>query len=130
MSKKERIICVNCPRGCKIDLTVEAEQILEITGNRCPKGEKYARSEFKCPTRILPTTVLVKGGKLPLVPVKTAQPIPKDKLEEAMKVLAEVEIEAPVELGEVVVEDILKTGVNVVTTRDLAVKEDRKDQRN
>lgn len=120
MSREETIICINCPVGCKVDLKVEGEQILEMNGNKCEKGREYVINEFKCPTRILPTTVRVEGGKLPLVPVKTAEPIPRDKLENAMRVLAKVKLKAPIELGEVVIENILGTGVNVVTTRDLS----------
>ncbi|SJZ86970.1 DUF1667 domain-containing protein [Selenihalanaerobacter shriftii] len=119
---KEVITCINCPLGCKVDLTVEEGEIVEIEGNKCPRGKDYVINEFKCPTRILPTTVRVKGGKLPLVPVKTAKPIPKDRLEDAMKVLAMVDLKAPVQLGDVVVENLLDTGVKVVTTRNLSVK--------
>ncbi|KXS45992.1 MULTISPECIES: DUF1667 domain-containing protein [unclassified Candidatus Frackibacter] len=123
MSKEERLTCINCPLGCKVDLIIEEGEIVEMSGNKCPRGKEYIINEFKYPTRILPTTVRVKGGKLPLVPVKTAQPIPKERLEDAMKILAQVEVEAPVKLGDIVVEDILNTGVNVVTTRNLAIKE-------
>lgn len=122
MSDKTVITCISCPIGCEIELKVVDDEIQNIGGNRCPKGEDYAREEYFNPTRILPTTVRVKNGVLPLVPVKTAEPIPKEKLELAMDKLAKVELEAPIELGDVAIENILGTGVDVVTTRDLPVE--------
>ncbi len=120
--KEVLITCISCPIGCEVSLEVENEEIIDISGNKCPRGIDYVKGEYFNPTRILPTTVRVKGGVLPLVPVKTANPIPKDLLEEAMKELAKVELKAPVKLGQVVIENILETGVDVVATRDLPFK--------
>ena len=123
MSDQTVITCISCPIGCEIELEVVDDEIKSIEGNRCPRGEEYAREEYFNPTRILPTTVRVKNGVLPLVPVKTAKPIPKGKLELAMNELAKVELEAPIELGDVAIENVLNTGVDVVTTRDVPAKE-------
>ncbi|WP_027340105.1 DUF1667 domain-containing protein [Halonatronum saccharophilum] len=117
--KEVLITCISCPIGCEVSLEVENDEVLNISGNKCPRGKSYVEGEYFNPTRILPTTVRVKGGVLPLVPVKTAKPIPKALLEEAMKELAKIELEAPVKLGQVVIKDILATGVDVVATRDL-----------
>ncbi|MBM7622714.1 DUF1667 domain-containing protein [Sporohalobacter salinus] len=122
MKDKAVITCISCPIGCEIELEVVDDEITDIEGNRCPRGKEYAREEYFNPTRILPTTVRVKNGVLPLVPVKTAKPIPKEKLELAMDELAKVELEAPIKLGDIVIENILNTGVDVVTTRDLPAK--------
>ncbi|WP_282706863.1 DUF1667 domain-containing protein [Natroniella acetigena] len=118
--KQELITCISCPIGCDVEFEVVAGEINNIEGNRCPKGKDYVITEYFNPTRILPTTVRVKRGVLPLVPVKTEEPIPKKLLEKAMKELAKVELEAPVKLGDVVIKNILDTDVNVVATRDLA----------
>ena len=120
MSKKLVITCISCPIGCEVDLELKDDEIRSIEGNRCPKGEEYVRNEYFNPTRTLPTTVRVKNGVLPLVPVKTAKPIPKELLADAMKELAQIELEAPVKLGDIVIENILDTGVDIITTRDLA----------
>lgn len=119
------ITCISCPMGCDVDLEVVDSEIQNMEGARCKAGEEYVREEFYNPTRILPTTARVKGGKLPLVPVKTEKPMPKEKLEAAMEVIAEVEVEAPVKLGDVIVEDILGTGVDIVATRDLPAANDK-----
>ena len=123
MGKKVEITCISCPMGCDVELEVDDnDEIVEMEGATCKAGEKYVKNEYYNPTRILPTTARVKGGVLPLVPVKSEEPIPKGLLDEAMVKIAEVELEAPVKLGDIVVEDILETGVNIVATRDLPKK--------
>ena len=119
MSEKVEITCISCPMGCDVELEVDDDEILCMEGNQCKAGKEYVKNEFHNPTRILPTTARVKGGVLPLVPVKTDKPMPKPLLEDAMNEIAKVELEAPVELGDVVVENILDTGVDIVATRDL-----------
>jgi len=123
MTETIEITCIACPMGCDIDLEVEDGEIRSINGASCPAGEEYAKEEYRNPTRILPTTARVTGGILPLVPVKSAEPLPKGKLEAAMEEIAAVELEAPVELGDVVIENVCGTGVNIVATRDLPAEE-------
>jgi CxxC motif-containing protein len=122
MEDKVMITCVSCPMGCDLNIEVIDEEIKKVEGNRCPRGVEYAKAEYFNPTRVLPTTAKVKGGILPLVPVKTAKPIPKGLLEKAMREIAKVELEAPVKLGDIVIKNVLDTGVDVVATRDLAKK--------
>ncbi len=119
MEERMVLTCISCPIGCEVEFEVQDNEIKNIEGNRCPRGKDYVQEEYFNPTRILPTTVRVKNGILPLVPVKTLKPIPKDLLEEAMVELAKVELEAPVRVGQVVLENILDTGVDVVATRNL-----------
>lgn len=116
---RAELVCVNCPKGCRVEITSKEGKILDITGYECPLGEDYALEEFKNPTRILPTTVRVNNGKLPLVSVKSRKPIPKSKIGQAMNELAETEVEAPVYLGDVVKSDIAGTGVDMVATRTI-----------
>lgn len=116
------IVCLSCPKGCRVRVKADGEDIKDISGHECPQGIEYAKNEYLNPTRILPTTVRVKNGQIALVPVKTAAPIPKEKIGEAMQKLSEIEIEAPVELGQVIVENIVDTGVNVVATRSIKEK--------
>lgn len=122
MIETVEITCISCPMGCDVELEIEDGDILAINGATCPAGEEYAKEEYRNPTRILPTTARVEGGVLPLVPVKSAAPLPKEKLETAMREIAKVQLEAPVELGDVVVENVCGTGVDIVATRDLPVE--------
>ncbi len=119
MSEQVTITCISCPMGCDVDLEIVDGEIESMDGASCKAGEEYVREEYYNPTRMLPTTAKVKGGVLPQVPVITSKPMPKGKLEETMEVIAKVEVEAPVKLGDVIVEDILDTGVNIVASRDL-----------
>ncbi|MFW5985520.1 MAG: DUF1667 domain-containing protein [Halanaerobiaceae bacterium] len=114
------IICISCPIGCRIKVTGDGEQIEEISGFQCPRGREYAREEYKNPTRVLPTTVRVDGGELPLVSVKTAAPIPKEKIIPAMDVIARIVVKAPVSLGQVIIPNLVDTGVDLVATRKVA----------
>lgn len=120
------IICVGCPKGCRIKITSQDNNIESITGYDCPQGKKYAIEEFKNPTRILPTTVKVKGGELPLVSVKTEFPISRDLLLPAMKEIAAIEVKAPVEIGDVIIKDLLNTGINIIATNNVNKEKNRK----
>ena len=106
--------------GIKLDpVTRGGEEIVSITGNDCPKGIKYTKGEFINPLRILPTTVEVIGGEFPLVSVKTEKAIPKKLLLKAMAEIAEIEVKAPVDIGQVVKDDLIGTGVSLVATRNI-----------
>ncbi|MFQ5999219.1 MAG: DUF1667 domain-containing protein, partial [Candidatus Bathyarchaeia archaeon] len=90
MKEKHYFTCIVCPVGCQIGLIAEDEKIVEIVGGECKLGEEYAIKEFTNPERILTTTVRVKGGTLPLLPVRTEKPIPKKLITSCMKKLADV----------------------------------------
>ena len=120
----ETIICISCPLGCRINVEGTRDEIEKIVNYGCPAGKKYAREEFKNPTRVLPTTVRVRNGEFPLVPVKTAKAIPKKLLIPAMKVIAQQLVEAPVDIGQTIIEDLLDTGISVITTREISRKKE------
>ncbi|MEA3454803.1 MAG: DUF1667 domain-containing protein [Candidatus Caldatribacteriota bacterium] len=102
-------------------MTIQSKdgKITSIIGNACPKGIKYAEGEFINPRRILPTTVKVIGGEFPLVSVKTEKAIPKRLLLKAMAEIAKIEVKAPVEIGQVIKDDLIGTGVSLVATRNI-----------
>ncbi len=118
MEEKE-IICVSCPMGCRITVQAKEGDIISITGNDCSKGIKYAKEEFINPLRILPTTVKVIGGEFPLVSVKTEKAISKRLLLKAMAEIAEIEVKAPIEIGQVIKDDLIGTGVSLVATHNI-----------
>ena len=105
------IICVACPMGCQISVELNDDgEILSVTGNTCKRGDAYARTECTHPERSLTTTVKVSGGVHPVVPVKSAKAVPKDKVKDCVKEIAKLEIKAPVKIGDVVCANILGTG--------------------
>ncbi len=118
MEKKE-LVCIVCPMGCRLTVTKENDNYV-VTGNQCPRGKDYGIKELTNPTRVLTTTVKIKNGLLNRIPVKTKEPIPKDKIFECMDVINRIEIEAPVKVGDIVVENVLETGVDVVASRSMS----------
>ena len=112
------LICIVCPKGCH--LQVDETNGFAVTGNSCEKGEAYGKAELMHPTRTLTTTVKVLGGELPRCPVRTASPIPKDKMFEAMSVIDRLAVAAPVQRGQVLIENVLGTGADLIATRTIA----------
>ena len=109
------LICVLCPRGCEIEVC-ENEGILAISGNACPKGEVFAREEWYSPRRMITSTVRTTSRCYPRVPVKTANPVPKDKRDAIMEAINSVVWVLPVSMGEVIIDNVLGLGVDIVAT--------------
>jgi CxxC motif-containing protein len=117
----KKFICIRCPRGCEISTSLDGYgNILEITGNNCNLGIDYVKNEFTDPRRTLTTTIRVKNGVKPLVPVWTSSPIPKDKIFELADAIRNIIIEAPVEIGQIVLENALGLNINVVASGKVA----------
>ncbi len=116
---KKNLTCISCPMSCQLELTIDNGEILQITGNGCKNGETYARQEFTNPQRVVTTTVACHSGLWPRLPVKTVAAVPKDKVAHVVRALHGVEVEAPVQLGQVIMENVAKTGVAVIATRSL-----------
>ncbi|MCD6551556.1 DUF1667 domain-containing protein [Thermotoga sp.] len=114
----KNIVCVQCPIGCKIKVELNEDgHIKSIIGNRCPRGVEYAKDEIRDPKRVVPTSIKVLNGELPLASVKTDKPIPKRFIPELMKIVREIKVEAPVRVGDIVVKDLFGTRANLVVTR-------------
>lgn len=111
--------CICCPLGCELTSTLEDGVVTNVTGNSCPRGAKYAKAELTAPTRMLTTTVRVKGGRLPLLPVVSADVLPKGRILDCAAALRRVEVQAPVKAGDVIAADILGLGVDIVASRDM-----------
>ena len=114
---EKEIICTVCPRGCRIMVEGEGENIRQVSGYTCKRGLEYASAEFTHPVRILTTTVKLHGEDHDLLPVRSAKPIPKEKLLDCMEVIRKAEAVPPVALYDVIVPDICGTGVDIVATK-------------
>lgn len=115
MKTSKNMTCICCPIGCDLKIDqIEGELI--ITQNKCPRGKKHATEELTAPKRMVTSTVKIIGSTYPVIPVKTTEAIPKEKIFTIMNILANVEVVAPVYIGDVIVENIANTGVNVVAT--------------
>ncbi|WFA08381.1 DUF1667 domain-containing protein [Tissierella sp. Yu-01] len=120
MEKKE-MVCIVCPIGCHLEIIVDAksETGYTVSGSQCDRGKTYGIKELSNPTRLVTSTVKIIGGNLPRLPVRTDKEIPKDKIFECMKIINVSEIQAPVEMGQIIVENILGTNSNLVASRSL-----------
>ena len=113
------LICINCPLGCGLTVTLEQKKVIKVEGNTCPKGKEYAEKEVTAPfTRTLEVSIR-NGGVMPVVSVKTASAIPKEKIKECAEALKSIEVKAPIAIGEAVVKDLCHTGVDLVATRNV-----------
>lgn len=115
MNKK--LICIECPKSCSLEVDVEDACVVSVKGNECTKGEIYAVSEIQNPQRVLTSTIRTEGLDLKMVPVRTDKPIPKDKIFEAMERIRKMVINRPVRAGDIVDADFMRLGVKLIVIR-------------
>lgn len=120
----KNLICINCPMGCPLTVEIEGKTVVRVSGNTCKRGEIYAEKEVTAPTRIVTSTVRVTGGTADMVSVKTKQDIPKEKIFACVRALKGIQVEAPVHIGETIIENVAGTGVEIVATKDVEKRED------
>ena len=118
VSNKIELICIGCPLGCNLTVDMDGSEVVEVKGNTCKKGKEYAVKEVTNPTRIVTSIVRVKNGNIAVVSVKT-----KAKIHDCIKALKDVEVEAPIKIGDVLVSNIAGTGVDIVATRNIRKKQ-------
>jgi CxxC motif-containing protein len=119
MPATEEMICITCPMGCSLTVTHEGATLLSVDGNTCKRGLKFAEAELTDPRRMVATTVRVRRGIHPLVPVYTKEPFPRPRIFELLREIRQVEIEAPVTMNQVVLENALGEGIDVIASRDM-----------
>lgn len=115
----ENFICITCPMGCTLEVTHEGSTVLNVKGNNCSRGLAYVQRELTDPRRMVATTIRVREGLHPLVPVYTKEPFPKPRIAELLEEIRKVEVEAPVKMAQVVLQDALGTGIDVIASRDM-----------
>lgn len=116
----KNLICIVCPRGCHLQI----DENNNVTGNFCNRGKVYAVTEVTSPTRMITSTVKVLNGKLDRLPVKTSKPVPKDKLFLVMDLINNLNVTAPIKIGDVICENILDLDCNIIATRNIAKRND------
>lgn len=110
------LTCIVCPMGCQITVELDgAKRVVSVNGHTCKRGEQYANTECTAPRRTLTTTVAVEGGGV--ISVKTDGTVPKELMLECMALINGVRVAPDIPLGTIVIENILDTGINVVTTK-------------
>ena len=117
--------CTTCPSECLLTVEVERNangnvaKVHSVTGNKCPRGDKFAHQELTCPMRVLTTTVAVSGGDETLLPVRTAEAIPLELHAQAMALIRSLVVNAPIHMGNVILPNLLDTNINLVASMDI-----------
>lgn len=117
--EKRELTCINCPMGCLLTVMMDGDEIKGISGYTCPRGKTYAEKEVTDPTRIVTSTVRVKGGVRERVACKTKEDIPKDKIFAVMEDINRATVIAPVRIGDILIENAASTGVPIVATANV-----------
>lgn len=110
------LTCIRCPIGCQLTVTVDGDNV-KVEGNNCPRGAEYGAKEVTNPTRTVTSSIRVEGGELPLVSVKTATDIPKDKIFDVMREIHAASVKAPVNTGDVIIHNAAGTGIDIIATK-------------
>ncbi len=111
----KELVCIVCPRGCELNISED----LVVTGNKCPRGEMYAKKELTNPTRTVTSTIKIVGASISNIPVKTDREIDKDKIFELLKFIKNKEVQAPIRLGDILIKKPIGIDVNIVATRSV-----------
>lgn len=117
--------CITCPSECLLTVEVERSadgavaEVRSVTGNSCPRGDKFAHQELTCPMRVLTTTVAVSGGDEALLPVRTAEAIPLALHAQAMDLIRGLKVKAPIRISDVVLPNLLDTGTDLIASMDI-----------
>ena len=117
--------CTTCPSECLLTAEVERDAdghvaaVRSVTGNSCPRGDKFAHQELTCPMRVLTTTVAVSGGDEALLPVRTADAIPLELHAQAMTLIRGLVVNAPIHMGDIILPNFLDTTINLVASMDI-----------
>ena len=117
--------CTTCPSECLLTVEVKRDangamaEVCSVTGNNCPRGDKFAHQELTCPMRVLTTTVAVSGDDEALLPVRTAEAIPLALHAQTMTLIRDLVVNAPIRMGDVVLEDLLGTSIDLIASMDI-----------
>ena len=112
----KELICIICPRGCHLSVD---EETLAVSGNTCPRGAEYGRSEVSNPVRTVTGSVKACGGLHPMLPVRTDKPVSKAKMFEIMETLHSFTANCPVHRGDVLIADVCGTGANIISCKGM-----------
>lgn len=119
MTNEKEITCIVCPIGCKILVKTNGKHFDICNGNKCKKGIEYARSEALDPRRMLTSSVLVNKGEWPLVSVKSSKPVPKNKINQVLKLIKKAKVDAPINLGQNILKNVANTGIDIIATKSV-----------
>jgi CxxC motif-containing protein len=116
---KREFVCIVCPVGCRLSVDFDEQGEVLVSGNKCPRGETYAREEVLAPKRTVTATCSVSGGRFRRIPVKTDAALPVELIDDLLAELYELSLQPPLRCGHMIIENYRESGVNVVATRSI-----------
>ena len=111
----KELICICCPMGCRMTIDLDGEKVVSVTGNTCKRGSAYAVTELTAPVRMVTTTVRTADGVS--IPVKTKEPVPKERIFDCVSEIKKAEVTLPVKVGDVIIDNVASTGIPVVAAK-------------
>jgi len=121
----KEFVCITCPMGCMLKVNDDDKNNIIVTGNTCPRGKQYGINEVTNPKRMVTSSVRVIGGIDNVVSVKTKEAIDKKLIFDVLNELKNIELKAPVKIGDVVIKNVLNTNIDVIASRNVGVKNER-----
>ena len=118
----KQITCITCPIGCRITIDFTNGEY-SFSGNKCARGQEFAKNEMTSPVRSLTTTVRTSFPQMPVLPVRTNGEVPKEKIKEIIRELSKVVITEKIGIGETVAANILGTGCDIIATSNMLKEE-------
>jgi CxxC motif-containing protein len=111
-------ICIVCPKGCRLSISQENGTI-NVTGNVCPRGVKYAEQEILDPRRVVTAVAPTDSANQPFLAVRTPDMVAKAKIPAILTKIYALRLKAPIAAGTVVIDDCDGEGTPVITCMDL-----------
>ncbi|HEY8424153.1 MAG TPA: DUF1667 domain-containing protein [Clostridia bacterium] len=107
-------VCIKCPLSCRLSVERQNDEII-VTGNNCSKGREFGKQEYLAPKRVVTSLVKIINGDKPVLPVKTSAPVPKEDVKKVLDIISKLEVQAPVNIGDIVYKNIYD-GADLVAT--------------
>lgn len=117
--KTKQLTCITCPAGCRLDVCYARQKIISISGNQCPRGLDFVQKEIFNPVRILTTSITIESKIACRLPVRSKDPVRKDKLPQLIREVKKIKAEAPVKAGDCLAANLLGTGVQIIASQTI-----------
>ncbi|RKX93907.1 MAG: molybdopterin oxidoreductase [Spirochaetes bacterium] len=120
---KKELICISCPIGCRLTIEYNEDKrdydSIKVSGNLCPKGEIYGKEEILAPKRVVTATASIESRIQKRLPIKTIEAIDKDLIFDLLKEIYSLKLKPPVKIGDTIIKNFKKSGVDIVATANL-----------
>ncbi|OQY34804.1 MAG: hypothetical protein B6241_03745 [Spirochaetaceae bacterium 4572_59] len=121
---EKNMICISCPIGCHLTVSYNENDVIsheniQVKGNKCPRGVIYGKEEILAPKRVVTATCAIDSGLMDRIPVKSTGAIMKEEIDGLLEELYRIRLKSPVKMGDVIISDYNKSGIDIVTSRSL-----------